>query len=78
MADYEHRRITTHRHEYGIKNATHGGFGVPVAEIEKAIEAAARLYTDLLGHPPRHDDWLRVWAADDEVILWFEETGSTS
>ena len=73
MASYKHRIITTRRHEWGLKNAEHGGFGVPIAEVQKAIASAQNSYETIHGRPPNDNRWLCVWAADDEIVLWFDE-----
>lgn len=72
MATYTHGTRTTVRHEWKIPDATYGGHGAAIEEVLKAISAARVAYTDLHGAEPFYDDWLRVYAADDEVILFFE------
>jgi len=72
MATYTHGTRTTVRHEWKVPGATYGGHGAAIEEVLKAISAARVTYTDLTGSEPLYDDWLRVYAADDEVILFFE------
>lgn len=72
MATYTHGTRTTVRHEWKIPDATYGGHGAAIEEVLKAISAARVAYTDLHGAEPFYDDWLRVYAADNEVILFFE------
>lgn len=71
MADYTHREVTSTRHEWRIPNAEHGGWGAAIAEVHKAIAAAENRYREIYGKDPTYDDWLRVWAADDEIVLFF-------
>lgn len=75
MSDsYTYHAVTRVRHEWRVSGATCGGWGTPVAELHKALAAAETKYRDVfhvIGN--LHDDWLRVYAADDEVVLWFEE-----
>lgn len=73
MADYVHRVVTTRRHIWAIPNAEFGGHGAAIAEVHKAITAAENTYRTVIGKEPTHDDWLRVYAADDEILLWFDE-----
>lgn len=73
MADYVHRIVTTRRHVWALPHAEYGGHGVAIEEFHKAIAAAEQQYRSLTGKEPSHDDWLRVWSADDEVLLWFDE-----
>lgn len=75
MASYAHREVHRIRHEWHVPGAEHGGWGAAVAEVQKAIHAAANRYREVFGKEssPVHDDWLRVWAGDDELILWFEQ-----
>lgn len=72
MATYTHGTRTTVRHEWKIPGATYGGHGAAIEEVLKAISDARVAYTDLHGAEPFYDDWLRVYAADDEVVLFFE------
>lgn len=72
MATYSHRTRTIVRHEWSVPGATSGGFGACIGELEKAIAAAEVTYKDLHGKAPTFDDWLRVYAADDDIILFFE------
>lgn len=73
MADYTYGKVIKTCHEWHIPGAGFGGFGTPIVEIQKAIDAAATIYESVTGCAPRHDDWLRAYAADDEIVLWFEE-----
>lgn len=73
MADYVHRIVTTRRHIWALPDAEYGGHGVAIEELHKAFAAAEQHYRTVHGKDPRSDDWLRVWAADDEVLLWFDE-----
>jgi hypothetical protein len=72
MATYTHGTRTTVRHEWKVPGATYGGHGAAIEELLKAMSAARITYIDMTGSEPFHDDWLRVYAADDEVILFFE------
>lgn len=73
MADYTYRRVTRIRHEWRIPNASFGGHGTAIAEVHKAIASAEQRHREIHGKEPFYDDWLRVWAADEEIVLWFEE-----
>lgn len=72
MAIYEKRIRTIKRIEYAVPGATPGGHGVPVAELNKALAAAMVDYRAAHGADPRHDDWVRVFAYDDEVVVVLE------
>ncbi|WP_405137451.1 hypothetical protein [Nocardia sp. NBC_01388] len=72
MASYEHREVQRTRYEWRVPGATYGGWGSAVAEVHKAIAAAETRYREVMGKDPTHDDWLRVWAEDDDIVLWFE------
>jgi len=73
MADFRYGRVTRVRHEWAVPGADFGGHGAPIAEVWKAINSAETLYVEIFGKEPTYDDWLRVYAADDEIIFWFEE-----
>lgn len=73
MASYEHRQVHRIRHEWSIPGAAHGSFGAPIAEVHKAIAAAENQYRQVFGKDPSYDDWLSVWAGDDDIVLWFEQ-----
>ncbi|MFE3081813.1 hypothetical protein [Nocardia tengchongensis] len=73
MASYEHREVHRIRHEWRVPGAGHGGWGAAIAEVQKAIHAAENRYQQVFGKEPSFDDWLRVWAADDEIVFWFEQ-----
>jgi hypothetical protein len=73
MADFVYRKTTRVRHEWAIPGATAGGHGAAVAEFYKAIASAETAYRAIFGKDPTYDDWLRFYAADDEIVLWFEE-----
>lgn len=72
MAIYEKRVRIVHRYEYSVPGALPGGHGVPIAELHKAIERAEVDYKAAHGTEPRHDDWLRVFACDEEIVAVFE------
>lgn len=73
MASYTYSKIARIRHEWRVPGAAFGGFGAAIAEFHKAVAAAHSVYKTIFGSDPTHDDWLRVYAADDDVVLWFEE-----
>jgi hypothetical protein len=73
MADFTYRRVTQIRHEWTLPGASPGGWGVAIAEVFKAVASAENMYAEIFGHQPTYDDWLRVYASDDAVVLWFEE-----
>ena len=73
MASYTHRDVHRIRHEWRVPGAGFGGWGAAVAEVHKAIAAAENRYREVMGREPDTDHWLRVWAADDELVLWFEQ-----
>ncbi|RBO78312.1 hypothetical protein [Nocardia puris] len=73
MASYTHRIVTNRRHIWAIPHAEYGGHGAAIAEVQKAITAAEHAYRAATGKEPAYDDWLRVYAADDEILLWFDE-----
>lgn len=73
MADYTYGKTTKIRHEWRIPGAQFGGFGTPIVEIQKAIRAAENTYESVTGNKPTYDNWLCAYAADDEIVLWFEE-----
>lgn len=73
MASYIHQEVTRIRHEWRVPGAEHGGWGAAIAEVHKAIAAAEARYREIYGMAPSFGDWLRVWAADEEIVLWFEQ-----
>lgn len=72
MASYTYGTRTTIRHEWRVPGATFGSHGAAVAELHKALAAAEIYYKDVHGADPYYDDWLRIYAADDDIILFFE------
>lgn len=72
MASYEYQITTIIRHAWRVPGAAYGGHGAAIAELQEAVHAAKNTYVELHGSEPFHDDWLRVYAADDEVVLFFE------
>jgi hypothetical protein len=73
VADFTYRRKVRVRHEWRVPGATFGGHGVAVAELYKAISSAENRYIEIFGKASTYDDWLRIYAADDDILLWFEE-----
>lgn len=71
MADYMSRRVRVTRYEWRIPRAEFGGPGAVVAEVYKVLSAAEVAWRGVYGKEPAYDDWLRVWAADDDVVFWF-------
>jgi hypothetical protein len=68
MAQYEQRSRTTERHEYVLPNpANH-------AEIGKALSGAYQDYKDATGRPGVPDDAVWITHADDEIIIYWEES----
>lgn len=72
MASYTYGVTTIVRHAWRVPGATYGGHGAAVGELLKAVAAAKSAYEELHGSEPWHDDWLRIYAADDEVVMFFE------
>ncbi|WP_342801003.1 hypothetical protein [Nocardia sp. No.11] len=72
MAIYEKRVRIVRRTEYAVPGALPGGHGVPIAELYKAIAAAEADYRATHGTEPRHDDWLRLFAYDEEIVAVLE------
>lgn len=56
-----------------FRRSRRGGHGAAVAELHKAIAAAENGYREIYGKDPTYDDWLRVWAADEDIVLFFVE-----
>ncbi len=73
MADYIYRKVIRTRHEWRVPNAQHDGRGAAIAEIHKAIASAENRYCEIYGKEPTYDDWLRVWAGDEDIVLFFEQ-----
>lgn len=66
MGDVTIRRVTTVRHEYALRSP------VPVGEVEKAVQVA------LANLPEERRGWadaLMIEARDDEIVIWWEQTG---
>ncbi len=72
MASYTKRTHTIRRTEYAVPGAELHGRGVPIAELNKALAAAMIDYRAAIGEDPRHDDWVRVFASDDEIVFVLE------
>ena len=72
MATYDYHITTIVRHTWRVPGAAYGGHGAAIAEFQKAVHAARNTYVQLHGSEPLYDDWLRVYAADDEVVLFFD------
>lgn len=70
---YVHREVYRVRHEWRVPGATYSGWGAAIAEVHRAITAAERRYLEVTGREPNSDDWLRVWAGDDDIVLFFEQ-----
>lgn len=73
MADYTYRQVSHIRHEWHVPGADYGGWGSAIAEVWKAIASAENTYREVFGKEPTTDNWLRVWAADDRIVLFFEQ-----
>lgn len=78
MAEFYHRVETWTRELWIIPHATHGGIGAPIVEMYRAIASAEERFQEIYGRTPQHDDWLRMWAADDEIILFFDTNKDAS
>lgn len=73
MASYTHQEVHHIRHEWRVPGALYGGWGAAIAEVHKAIAAAEIAYEKTFARKPTGDDWLRVWAGDEDVVLFFEQ-----
>lgn len=72
MTAVEMRETTSTRYEFVVPGAAFGGFGAAVADVEDAIRMARLKYRGVFGSDSTFDDWLRVYAADDEIVFWFD------
>lgn len=72
MATYTASEETRIRYTWRVPGATYGGHGAAVEELHKAVNAARHKYVEVHGAEPFYDDWLRVYAADDDIMLFFE------
>ena len=67
MADYETRTTVVTHHDFVIP--TREPWGAAVAEFGKAHAAARQKYEEIHGKAPQYDDWARVHAEDDAVVI---------
>ena len=72
MATYTRTTTVRTRHAWHVPGATYGSHGAAIEELFKAVSAARVAYTDMHGAEPFYDDWLRVYAEDDRITLFFD------
>ena len=71
MTNVSSRSVIQTRHEAVIPNAEYKGWGATAADVSVAVALLANRYRDIYGKDPSSDDWYRVWAVDDAVVLFF-------
>lgn len=72
MATYTASVETRIRYTWRVPGALYGGHGAAIEELNKAEAAARHTYIEVHGAEPYYDDWLRIYAADDDIVMFFE------
>lgn len=68
MADYVRAEQTIKRIRYELRTPT------VAAELDKAMNAAARSFNEIHHRSASYDDDLRISVEDELLVIWFEVT----
>lgn len=72
MATYSSRVVESRRYEWFIPTPA------PWAEVEKAFMAACHRFAEQNGREVSYDNDIQVTCGDDEVVLFFEISGTVA
>lgn len=71
MTNVSASRVLQIREQVTIPGTTWKGWGATAGDMHIAIAMLENRWEAVYGSKPKSDDWFRIWAGDDEVVLFF-------